>query len=137
MFVLHYHLAALSNAAHLSGLERFRRSGIFPTDFSPNSPSADSHTPIRPVAGPPPCPLFRWFVSPFMKWTRRAGGTSASRRDVLLSRFSLTLRHLRTWKLWASRGTSCCFQYVIVECTKRAVVPLKRLVTGAAMCVAF
>jgi len=137
MFVLHYLLAALSNAAHLSGLKRFRLSGIFPTDFSPNMPSADSHTPIRPVAGPPPCPLFHWFVSPSSGWTRRQKGTFSLRRDVLLSRFSLTLRHLHSWKLWASRGTSCCFQYVIVESTKRAVVPLKRPVTGAAMCVAF
>ena len=36
-----------------------------------------------------------------------------------------------------SRGTPCCFRHVTVESTERAAAPLKKLVTGAAMCVAF
>ena len=36
-----------------------------------------------------------------------------------------------------SRGTPCCFRHVTVESTERAAASLERLVTGAAMCVAF
>ena len=106
---------------------------IFPTDFSSTMTAADCPLAIAGVAADP----LRGVVGVRVPL---AGLVLRPRRPIhaeaLVSRCASVPAFVSQYR-GLSRGTPCCFRYVTVESTERAVVPFKGLVTGAAMCVAF
>jgi hypothetical protein len=107
--------------------------GIFPTDFSSHTPSADCLLAIADVAADPLRAVASICV-PLAGLAKRS--RRPSRAEALVSRCASSPALFSQYRR-ISRGTPCCFQYVTVESTEWAAAPFKELVTGAAVCVAF